>query len=600
VLSASSFRSVPDMWHHRIGSTPDAEALRYREKGAWHSLTWGQAGKQVKAMATALLSEGLAPADRVCILARTSHDWVLADLAILCSGAATTTIYPNAPDTDTRFILEDSVSKILFVDDPVQAARIEAMREDLPELRRVVVFRDEKRRKGFVMSLDAFVEQGRDWAAKHPEGYTEARKSVGPDSLATLMYTSGTTDRPKGVMLTHDAWIYKAEAIDALGFMTPVDVQFLFLPLSHVFAKVLEMSFIRLGIPTVVDGNVDELMNNLADARPTWLAAVPRIFEKARERILDHVSKQSAPKRKLFEWAMRTGRRASAKRQQGRSPRGLSKVKLALADRLVLRDVRERFGGRIRFMISGGAPLSKDVAEFFDAIGILILEGYGLTESAAASCVNRPGDVRFGTVGKPLPDCDVRIDDDGEILIKSRGVMKGYWGLEEESAKVLSDDGWLHTGDLGVIHHSGHVEITGRKKELIVTAGGKNIAPAHFEGLLRSRCPYVSQAVLHGDRRAYCVALVTLDIGATQRWARDHGVPDDAATLHTRAEIQELIQDYIDAIHRDLPPWEHAQHVRVLEEDFTLDNGMLTPSLKVKRRVVEARFASVLDSMYGS
>ena len=598
MLTASSFRSVPDMWHHRIGSTPDAEALRFRERGAWHSLTWGQAGKEVKAIATGLLAEGLKPEDRCCIFAETSHLWVLADLAILCSGGATTTIYPNAPDVDCAFILADSGCRVLFVDTPQQAARIEGMRDQLPALQKVVVFQDENRRKGFVVSLDAFKEQGRSWAGDNPEGYTEARKSVGPDSLATLMYTSGTTDRPKGVMLTHDTWIYKAEAIDALGFMTPVDVQFLFLPLSHVFAKVLEMSFIRLGIPTVVDGSIDDLMSNLVEARPTWLAAVPRIFEKARERILLHVAQQSRPKRKLFEWALRVGRRASAVRQQGRRPFGLLKVKLALADQLVLREIRERFGGRIRFMISGGAPLSKEVAEFFDAIGLLVLEGYGLTESGAASCVNRPDDVRFGTVGKPLPDCNIRIDEDGEILIKSRGVMRGYWGLDEETHRVLTDDGWLRTGDLGVVHHSGHVEITGRKKELIVTAGGKNIAPAHFEGLLRARCPYVSQAVLHGDRRPYCVALVTLDVAAASRWARQHGVPDEPSKLHERPELIELIQDYIDAIHRDLPPWEHAQHVRLLAEDFTLDNGMLTPSMKVKRRVVEAHYAAVLDAMY--
>jgi long-chain acyl-CoA synthetase len=377
-----------------------------------------------------------------------------------------------------------------------------------------------------------------------------------------------------------------------------VDVQFLFLPLSHVFAKVLEMSFIRLGIPTVVDGNVDELMSNLCDARPTWLAAVPRIFEKARDAILDDVAKRPLPQRRLFDWALRIGRRASAKRQQGRRPRGILRAKLALADRLVLREIRERFGGRIRFMISGGAPLSKEVAEFFDALGLLILEGYGLTESAAATCVNRPDDVRFGSVGKPLPDCDVRIDDDGEILIKSRGVMKGYWGLDEETHRVLTNDGWLRTGDIGVVHHSGHVEITGRKKEFIVTANGKNIAPAHFEELLRNRCPYVQHALLHGDRRPYCVALVTLDLKAATRWAREHGVPDDPATLHTRPEIRELIQDYVDAVHRDLPPWEHARRTAILAEDFTLENGMLTPSLKVKRRVVEARYADVLDGLY--
>jgi long-chain acyl-CoA synthetase len=317
-----------------------------------------------------------------------------------------------------------------------------------------------------------------------------------------------------------------------------------------------------------------------------------------RDRILADVAAQPRHKRELFEWALRIGRRTSALRQQGRRPTGLLRVKRRLADRLVYRRIRERFGGQLRFMISGGAPLPKEVGTFFDALGLLVLEGYGLTESAAASCVNRPGDMRLGTVGKPLPGCEVRIADDGEIELRSRGVMKGYWRRPEETARVLDADGWLHTGDLGIIRHSGHVEITGRKKELIVTAGGKNIAPAHFEGLLRSRCPYVAHVVLHGDRRPFCVALVTLDRDATARWAAAHRVSPDPERLHEQPAVRELVQDYVDAVHRDLPPWEHARRIALLPEPFTEANGMLTPSQKVKRRVVEARYASVLDGLY--
>jgi len=597
-LAASSFRSVPDLWHHRIGSTPDAEAFRFRKTGAWHSLTWEEAGRQVKAIATGLLALGLAPEDRCCILSETCHEWVLADLAILCAGGATTTVYPSAPTSDCEYVLADAGCRVIFVDTPDQAERIEGLRAALPELQRIVVFRDERRRKGFVVSLAAFMEEGRAWAAKHPEGYTEARRSVAPGQLATVMYTSGTTDHPKGVMLTHDAWLYKAEAIDALGFLTPVDVQYLFLPLSHVFAKVLEMSLIRLGIPTIVDGAVEELSANLISQRPTWMAGVPRIFEKARERILAEVATQHRPQRALFAWAMAVGRRASAVRQQGRTPGGILRARLRLADRLVFRRLREAFGGQMRFMISGGAPLSRDVAEFFDAMGLLVLEGYGLTESAAASCVNRPDDMRLGTVGKPLPGCEVKISADGEILIRSRGVMKGYWNRPDETQRVLTDDGWLKTGDLGVVHHSGHVEITGRKKELIVTAGGKNIAPAHFEAMLRERCPYVDHVVLHGDRRPYCVALVTLEVERATQWAADHGVSTDPERLHEQRPLVELVQDYVDAVNRDLPPWEQARKVAVLPERFTQNNRMLTPSLKVKRRVVEARYDHILDALY--
>jgi len=597
-LAASSFRSVPDLWHHRIGSTPDAEAFRFRVEGAWQSLTWEEAGTHVKSIATGLLGQGLAAEDRCGIISSTCHQWILADLAILCAGGATTTVYPSTPTSDCEYILADAGCRVVFVENPDQAERIEARRESLPALERIVVFHGERRRKGFVISLDAFEEEGRSWAARHPEGYTNARRSVTADQLATVMYTSGTTDRPKGVLLTHDAWLYEAEAIDALGFLTPIDVQYLFLPLSHVFAKVLEMSLIRLGIPTVVDGAVEALQRNLSSQRPTWMAGVPRIFEKARERILSEVQARPRPKRAVFDWALRVGRRASAVRQQGRTPNGLLQLKLRLADRLVLRRLRDAFGDRMRFMISGGAPLPRDVAEFFDAIGLTVLEGYGLTESAAASCVNRPDDMRLGTVGRPLPGCEVKIAPDGEIMIRSRGVMKGYWNRPDETQRVLTDDGWLLTGDLGLVHHSGHVQITGRKKELIVTAGGKNIAPAHFEGVLRHRCPYVAHAVLHGDRRPYCVALVTLDRQRTAAWAREHDVPDEPERLHLQRPILELIQDYVDAVNRDLPPWERARRVAVLPEELTEANRMLTPSRKVKRRVVEARFADLLDGLY--
>lgn len=597
-LGASSFRSVPDLWHHRIGSTPDAVAFRFPVGDRWTELTWEAAGRVVETIASGLLALGLQTADRCAILADTCHEWVLSDLAILCAGGATTTVYPTAPTDDCVFILADSGSRVLFVDTPEQAARIEAVRDQLPELQQVVVFRDENRRKGFVMSLEAFQEQGRSWAAHHPDGYARARKAVGPDHLATVMYTSGTTDHPKGVMLTHDAWLYEAEAIDALDFLTPVDVHYLFLPLSHVFAKVLEMSIIRLGIPTVIDGRIDRVLDNLQEQGPTWLAAVPRIFEKARERILAEVATRSAPERALFAWALRVGRRASAVRQRGRRPTGVLRVRLRLAERLVLRRLRSRFGRELRFMISGGAPLPRDVAAFFDAIGLLVLEGYGLTESAAASCVNRPGDMRLGTVGKPLPGCEIRIADDGEILLRSRGLMRGYWNRPEETRRVIDDAGWLHTGDLGLVRHSGHVEITGRRKELIVTAGGKNIAPAHFENLLRARCPYVEHAVLHGDRRPYCVALIAVDPATTGAWAKEQGIRASASELPTHPRVRELIQEHVDALNRELPPWERARRIALLPAGFTQDNGMLTPSLKVKRRVVEAHYAETLDALY--
>ncbi|MEQ1505774.1 MAG: long-chain fatty acid--CoA ligase, partial [Myxococcota bacterium] len=452
---------------------------------------------------------------------------------------------------------------------------------------------------GWVISLAELERRGREHGAAHPEAYTEAHRGVGSGDLATLMYTSGTTGLPKGVMLSHGAWVYEAEAIDALGVLTPADVQMLWLPLAHVFAKVLELSFVRLGIPTVVDGSSEDLVANLRATRPTFFAGVPRTFEKAREVILRSGESQGPVQRRVFRWALAVGRRRSERVRAGHRIGLRLGVEVALADKLVLHEIRERFGGRIRFMISGGAPLPAEVAEFFHALGVLILEGYGLTESSAASCVNRLDAYRFGTVGLPLPGCEVAIAEDGEIRLRSRGVMSGYWNRPTETAEVLTEDGWLRTGDIGRILPSGHLQITGRKKEIIVTAGGKNVAPANFEGALATRCPYVSQVVMHGDGRPFCSALVTLDPGPTIRWARQHQVPfTDVRDLAARPEIKDLVQGWVDAINRELPGFEQVRRFVILPEDFSLDNGLLTPSLKVKRREVERRYMGQLDALY--
>ncbi|MEQ1565353.1 MAG: long-chain fatty acid--CoA ligase [Myxococcota bacterium] len=590
---------MPDLWHHRVGSTPDTEALRFKVDGRWRSMTWGEAGARVRAIASGLLAQGVAREQRCVILAGTSVEWILSDLAVLCAGAATTTIYPQASDAEVAFILADSEAVVAFVDGPEQVERVVQLRAELPALRRVVTFQGAGSADGFVIGLGELERRGRAFAAEQPEAYVRAHRSVTPSQLATLMYTSGTTGRPKGVMLTHDAWVYEAEAIDALGFMHPADVQLLWLPLAHVFAKVLELSVIRLGIPTVVDGSAEALVDNLHETRPTWFAGVPRTFEKARERLLAEAERADPVRRRLFAWALAVGMRRSALRRVGRSPSLSLRAKHAVAERMVFRQIREKFGGRLRFMISGGAPLPIEVAEFFDAMGVRVLEGYGLTESAAASCVNRLDDFRFGTVGPPLPGCEVKIAADGEVLLRSRGVMRGYWRLPDDTAEVLGEDRFLRTGDVGKLLPSGHLQITGRKKELIVTAGGKNVAPSQFESQLRTRCPYVSQALLHGDRRPYCVALITLDPERAIRWAHDNDVAfADFGELSGRHELHELIQGYVDAVNRGLPSYENVRRFAILPADFTLESGLLTPSLKVKRREVEARYRTVLDGLY--
>lgn len=601
-VASSSFRSVPDMWHHRVSSTPDGEALIHLDaRRGWTSMSWRQAAERVRAVANGLFASGLEREQRCAILAATRVEWILVDMGILCAGGATTTIYPSSTPEECSYILNDCQARFVFCDTDAQVAKLLTERERLPHLQKVFVFDGRSSPDGWVVALPTLEDEGRAFAAANPERYDAVSRSIQPGDLATLIYTSGTTGAPKGVMLTHDSWVYESEAVDALGIISPADKQFLFLPLSHVFAKVMEIIFIRLGVPTVVNGDVDTLVSNLRQTSPTWMAAVPRIFEKAYARIVAQAREAGPVKYAIFKWAVGVGREVSAVRQRRQAPSGLLAVKAALADRLVFSKIKEGFGGRLRFFISGGAPLSPEIAAFFHACDVLILEGYGLTESSAASCVNGLDDFIFGTVGRPLEGTEVRIADDGEILIRGRGVMKGYFGLPEATAEAIGPDGSLYTGDLGVKLDSGHIQITGRKKDLIITAGGKNIAPSHFQELLKARCPYVSQALMHGDKRNFCVALVSIQEEATAKWAKEKGLAfRDYADLASRPEVHALIWAEVERINQQLPSFETVKKIVILPEDLTVENGLLTPTLKVKRQVVEARYKQVLDGLYGA
>ncbi len=598
-LGASSFKSVAEMWQHRVESTPESEAMTWRREGRWITATWRQAGERVRAIGNGLLALGLEPEERVCLLSATRVEWILADLGTLCAGGATSTIYPSNTSEECAYIVNDCEGAFIVCDTATQVQKLISIRSQLPSVRKVITFDGPATADGWVMPLAELERLGQEFSQAHPQKYNEVREAITPDRLATLIYTSGTTGQPKGVMLTHDSWVYEAEAVDALGLLTPADKQYLFLPLYHVFAKVMQVVFIRLGIPTVIDGDIDSLIANLAETQPTWMGAVPRIFEKAYVRTVTQGRESGRAQRALFEWALSVGREVSRERQERKTLGAMLKLKYQIADRLVFSKVKQRFGGRLRFLISGAAPLSKEIAEFFHACDILILEGYGLTESSAATCVNGPDDFVFGTVGRPLPGTQVKIAEDGEILLKGRGIMRGYYGQPEATAEAISADGWLRTGDIGVLLPSGHLQITDRKKELIVTAGGKNIAPAHFQNLLKARCPYVSQVVMHGDKRPFCVALVAINEEMVRKWATEKKIPHtDYADLASKTEVRNLILSYVDQVNRELPSYETVKGIALLPEDLSQENGMLTPSLKVKRRAVEQRYQSELDAFY--
>jgi long-chain acyl-CoA synthetase len=580
----------------RVAATPDREAFRHPVGDRWVSLDWRGVGLRVRAIAAGLLALGVRPEDRVAIAASTRLEWILADFGILCAGAATTTIYPTTPAADVAFILRDSGARVVFAEDDEQLAKLRAHRAGLPALAKVVRL-DGAGVDDWVVSLAEFERAGRDHLAAYPTAVDDTVAAIGPERLATLMYTSGTTGRPKGVRLVHDNWVYEAMAIRALELLGPDDLQYLFLPLSHSFGKVLLSAQLAVGFASAVDGRIPKLVDNLAAVRPTFMAGPPRVFEKVQHRVTELAG--GGARRRVFDWSMGVGRRAARRRRAGASPAFLLRLEHALANRLVFANLHRRFGGRLRFLVSGSAALSAEVAEFFHAAGVLILEGYGLTETSAASFVNLPDRFRFGTVGRPLPGTRVQIATDGEVLIRGPGVMRGYHNLPEETAATLDQGGWLHTGDIGQLDEGGFLRITDRKKDLIKTSGGKYVAPQAIEIRFKAVCAYASEIVVYGEGRPYCTALVALDPEPIGSWARDHGLGDlSLAQLAAHEQVRALIGRSIDEVNLRLPRWETIKRFAVLPVELTVEQGEVTPSLKPRRQVITARYRDLLESLY--
>jgi long-chain acyl-CoA synthetase len=590
--------SMARMFLDRVAATPQAESFRYPVSGGWQSTTWQQTGDRVRALAAGLISLGVAAEERVAIISTTRHEWVLADFAIMCAGAATTTVYPTTPADDVAFILADSGSRFAFAENDTQIEKLREYREKLPELEQVVTF-DGIADDDWVISFEELERRGREHLSTLPNVVDSAVDAIGPESLATLIYTSGTTGRPKGVRLVHDNWTYEGKAIEALDLLRPNDVQYLWLPLSHSFGKVLLSGQLAIGFASAVDGDITKLVEQLGVVRPTFMAGAPRIFEKVQHRVTSMVEEEGGAKAKIFHWAYGVGRQVSALQRAGKSVSPVLKVQHAIADRLVFSKLRGRFGGQVRYFVSGSAALSDKVAEFFHAAGILILEGYGLTETSAASFVNRPHDYKFGTVGWPLPGTQVRVADDGEILVRGPGVMRGYHNLPRETEETLTDDGWFRTGDIGELDDQGFLCITDRKKDLIKTSGGKYVAPQAIEVMFKALCPYASAIVVHGDGRNYVSALIALDPEAIEKWAELNGAAGSSyEDLSQRDDVRSMLQGYVDEMNGRLPRWETIKKFAVLPEDLTVESGDLTPSLKVKRKVVEKKYAAVLDGFY--
>ena len=596
---ASLLPNVAVQFHDRVAKSSDREAFRYpTADDAWESVTWGQVGEIVSDLAAGLLSLGLQPEMRVGIASNTRYEWILADLAIMCAAGATTTVYPSTNEDDTAYILSDSESRVVFAEDDVQIAKLVNRKSELPYVAKVVTF-EGKTDGDWVIDLDELAALGKAYRTANPGVIEEKATSIKPEQLATLIYTSGTTGRPKGVRLRHQSWVYEGSAIASYNILSEDDLQFLWLPMAHSFGKVLLSTQMAIGFPTAIDGRVERIVDNLGIVKPTFMGAAPRIFEKAHGRIVTMQAAEGGAKEKLFNKAFEVGLKVDQLKKDGRSVPFMLNLQHGLFDKLVFSKIRDRFGGRVRFFISGAAALNSDIAEWFGAAGIQILEGYGLTETSAGSFVNLPSANKFGTVGPVFPGSEVKLGENDEIMIKGPGVMDGYHNLPEETSRTLTPDGWLHTGDKGSLDADGYLKITGRIKELFKTSGGKYIAPPHIESKFKAVCPYASQFMVFGNERNYCVALVTLDPDAMATWAEENDMAGASYTDVVRSpKVQEMVQGYIDEMNGQLNRWETIKKWELLDHDLTVESGELTPSMKVKRNVVESNYSDLIEKMY--
>jgi long-chain acyl-CoA synthetase len=583
-------RTIARLWRDAVAAGRTRPAyLAEAEDGSWREVSWDEADERARAYANGFLGRGIRKGDNVAILARNSLDWALVDFALAQTGAVGIPVYASSSARDVGYILSHSEAVAIVCEDAAQLAKVEEVASELPSLQHVLAYND----------LDGLATHGRDFAEANPTALEEATAAIGEDDLYTIIYTSGTTGPPKGCMLSNRNYYAMATVVDRMEqtYYHPDDVMLLYLPLAHNYGRLMLLLGAHVGFTIAFLADPLRVAEALPQVRPTLLPSVPRVYEKVHTAVLAKFDAATGVKRRLIDWALPIGREVSRLESEGRPvPSGLRR-KHRLADRLVFSKVREPFGGRLRMPGSGGAPLSKEIIEFFDAVGIRIAEGYGLTECTTAASTNRPDVYRFGSVGQPLPGFEVRIADDGEIELRSETVFQGYYKDSEATAAVLGKDGWLKTGDIGHLDEDGFLHITDRKKDILVTAGGKNVAPQNIENELKTS-KYVSQALVVGDARPYVAALVTLDPVEVQRWAEEQGIDGDPAELASDERVRALIQDVVDKANRERSRFEQVKRFAILPRDFTMEHGEVTPTLKVRRRAVQEHFAAEIDALY--
>ena len=575
--------TIGELWRGAVARGSFAPAFLVAEEGRWREVGWAEANARVDELAAGFLALGVGKGDAVAILSRTRLEWTLCDYALASIGAVVIPVYQTNSRDECAYLLEDSRARVLVCENDEQLAKTDGLAPDLPALERTVAIEDAR---GDAIPLAEVADRGRAYAREQPEALTRTREAVTSGDALTVIYTSGTTGPPKGCLLTHGNFVAAVEGVAAIEDMfLPGDVVLLFLPLAHNFARLVQFATTALGHTVALCSDIAEVPAALATTRPTILPTVPRMFEKAHATIQATLEATTGPKRTLVDWGLSVGVQAARLRQEGRPYPPLVALQHRLADRLVLSKIRQRLGGRIRYAISGGAPLGREIIELFAACGVLILEGYGLSEATSACASNQPRCYRFGTVGLPLPGLDLRLADDGEILVRGPTVFRGYLGREDATAEVLLADGWLKTGDIGALDGDGFLTITDRKKEIIVTAGGKKIGPQNLENALKAS-PYVSQALVVGERRPYIAALITLDREEAGKVAR------------TDEEVRALVERAVETVNETLGRAEQIKRFAILPRDFSAEAGEVTPTLKLKRRVCEEHFREEIEALY--
>ena len=594
-MSVSEVTTLSRLFLESCRAYKKPNRMMVKKEGVWTNISTDEVETTVRRLSLGFGELGLRPGDRVAILSENRPEWVMADLAALCAGGVTVPIYTSLLPDQVRFILDDAGVKMVVCSDLEMWQKVEAVRGALPALERVLVIEGDP--PAGTHALSDVADMGRRVEEEEPGRFESAADAVRPGDLASIIYTSGTTGVPKGVMLSHANFVSNVVSLAEFIDFRDSDTGLSFLPLSHVLERTATFFLFHVGAAMAYAESIEAVAANMVEVRPTIIVSVPRLFEKIYARVMDQVMAGSRLKRAIFVWALATGKKHAAKTISGEPVPAHLAFKHALAEKLVFSKITAKTGGRIRYAICGGAPLSRDIAEFFYALGLRIMPGYGLTETSPVLTGSTPTKVRFGTAGKPIPGVELRIAEDGEILARGPNIMMGYYKNETDTREVLKD-GWLHTGDIGRIDEDGFLTITDRKKDIIVTSGGKNIAPQPIESLIQAS-PLIASAVVVGSSRKFISALIVPDFEKVEAYAKAHGIAfKDRTDLSRRPEIADFLLDEVNRMTPALASYERVKRIAVLDREFDLEMGEVTPTLKVRRNIVERKYAGIIESLY--